>query len=72
MLARHNINIYADELERTIGTIKTLLRTADMDDGEQLYWWGVKTALEAIYDPLTPESSTAFVERMKMHVKSED
>lgn len=72
MFARHNINVYADELQRTIGEIKILLKTADMDDGEQLYWYGVKSALEAIYDPLAPETSTAFIARMKMHIESED
>lgn len=66
MLGRHNITIYADELERCIGMCKLTL-DSDLSESEKAYWLGAMNALERIHSYDLPDDATAFVASMKLH-----
>lgn len=69
MLGRHNITIYADELERCIGSLK--LAANETGDMEGCYFLGARNALELLYSPDMPDNATAFVAALKLHFEEE-
>lgn len=67
MLGRHNMTIYADELERTIGAIGIVEETHEMGEREAAYWQGARHALRLLLATDMPNDHAAFVAAMKMH-----
>lgn len=72
MLGRHNITIYADELERCIGLCKRILKDEELQDEERAYWLGAQNALERIHSYDLPDDATAFVAALKLHFRRDD
>lgn len=73
MLGRHNITIYADELERCIGGIRQMLAqgTDGMTYEEECYWMGALFTLERLLSTSLPDDWKAFIAAMKMHFTGE-
>lgn len=71
MLGRHNITVYADEAERCVGAMRTLMKTREMEFPEQCYWIGAIFALERLLAVDMPDDHVAFVAAMQLHFTGE-
>ena len=66
MLGRHNVTLYADEVERCIGGIRRLASTREMGETEQAYWMGAVLALEHVMRIDIPDNWQAFIAAMQL------
>ena len=71
MLGRHNVTLYADEVERCIGGISKLTTTKEMEFAEECYWLGAKFCLENILRVDIPDNYQAFIAAMQLHFSGE-
>lgn len=72
MLGRHNITVYADELERAIGAMRIYDLKADLLPEEASYWLGAVNALSAIRDYDMPDDWQALVAALKLRFDGGD
>ena len=66
-LVRHNINVFADELERLSGGIDVHLKVSDMPETEAAYWLGVRNMCLLLLKYDTPENWVACMGALKLH-----
>lgn len=73
MLGRHNVTIYADEMERCIGGIRQMLSqsTDGMTYEEECFWMGSLFTLERLLSTSLPDDWQAFIAAMKLHFTGE-
>lgn len=72
MLGRHNITVYADELERCIGSCRLLLKREGITDGEYCYWLGVLFTLEQLHGYSMPDDAEQFINVMQLHFGADE
>lgn len=72
MLGRHNVTVYADEMERCVGGIRQMLAKSEgMTYAEECYWMGSLFTLERLLSTSLPDDWQAFIASMKLHFTGE-
>ena len=72
MLGRHNITIYADEMERCIGGIRKMMAQSDgMTHEELCFWMGSLFTLERLLSTSLPDDWQAFIAALQLHFTGE-
>lgn len=66
MLGRHNITLYADELERCMGDARRLVDGAASADAA-CYWLGALNTLTLLWRPDMPDDHVAMVAALGVH-----